>query len=318
MSIAPDVRERDERYIGFVLVELDRLVSTVPPQLRAPAQRLARNPGKLLRARLLASCGPDTGPRDRRIVRLGALVELLHLSSLLHDDVVDRAAVRRGEPAAHVWMGREGAMLAGLACFARAGMEAADIGDTVSVAVSRTVAELTQGELLDIERAFDVTLTIADYQELCERKTGALFRLACVFGAATMGRNHNEIEVLGRFGSEIGVAFQILDDCLDLEMTESDKPAGTDHLLGLFGAPTLCALRKDASGELARSLLAMDLTTIDLPRIRALIVELGGLDAATAMARERCAHAFALLRELGDDATVTALTAATANLWQRL
>lgn len=312
-----DLQRQHEQYISQVLAHLNKLVAEIPQPLLYPAQQLARTPGKCLRARMLASCGADAGSGSSPVVRLGALVELLHLASLLHDDVVDRAAVRRGEPAAHVRVGREGATLAGLACFAQAGMEAADIGAAVSVAVSRTVAELTQGELLDIERAFDVTLTLADYQELCERKTGALFGLACVLGASVAGRDRDQVEVLGRFGSEIGVAFQMLDDCLDLAETCHDKPVGTDHLLGLFGAPTLCALRNDPSGVLVRLLLSSELTSADLPRVRTLIIECGGLDTAKAMARERHARAFALLGGLGED-TVASLTTATATVWRRL
>jgi geranylgeranyl pyrophosphate synthase len=132
-----------------------------------------------------------------------------------------------------------------------------------------------------------------------------------------VGREPGHIEVLGRFGSEIGVAFQMLDDCLDLAETGKDKPVGTDHLLGLFGAPTLCALRNDPSGVLVRSLLSPELTIADLPRIRAMIIERGGLDAARAMARERHDRAFALLRELGEE-TVASLSEATVTIWRML
>jgi geranylgeranyl pyrophosphate synthase len=315
MTAATDLQRRQEDYLGPVLTHLDELVDRIPEPLLFPARELARNAGKCTRARMVASCGQAAVPG--LVVRLGALVELVHLASLLHDDVVDRAAVRRGEPSAYVSVGREAATLAGLACFAQAGMEAADIGAAVSVAVSRTVAELTQGELLDIERAFDVSLTLADYQELCERKTGALFHLACVLGASAAGRDAEEVRLLGRFGAEIGVAFQILDDCLDLAETGHGKPVGTDHLLGLFGAPALCALRADPSGELVRLLLSAELTTADLPRVRALIITYGGLHDAKAMARERYTRAFALLGGL-DDQTTDALTAATATVWCRL
>lgn len=109
----------------------------------------------------------------------------------------------------------------------------------------------------------------------------------------------------------------MLDDCLDLAETEYGKPVGTDHLLGLFGAPTLCALRNDPSGVLVRLLLSSELTTADLPRVRTLIIECGGLDIAKAMARERHARAFALLGGLGED-TVASLTTATATVWRRL
>lgn len=138
----------------------------------------------LFAAMLLRACAGFGDPDPARLARLGAMVELLHLASLLHDDVIDRADTRRGGPAAHVVVGSELATLAGLACFALAGTEAADLGGGLDRLVSRTVAGLSYGELLDVERAFDTGLALSDYLELVERKTGELFRLSCLLGAA--------------------------------------------------------------------------------------------------------------------------------------
>jgi heptaprenyl diphosphate synthase len=254
---------------------------------------------------LLAACARFGLARPAHLVRLGALVELLHLASLLHDDIVDRAPVRRGGPAAHTILGQERAMLAGLACFAAAGMEAADIGGGLDRIVGQTAAALAYGELLDVERAFDTTLPLPDYLELVENKTGILFRLSCHLGAAAAGAGQEVVGVLARFGADFGVAFQILDDCLDLASGEQGKPAGTDHMMGLFGAPTLCALAADGTGELAALLLSPRFSALDMPAVRALVIANGGLTAAQTLARDRLERALAALDGLqgadGDD-----------------
>jgi geranylgeranyl pyrophosphate synthase len=275
---------------GFCAEVANRLIwltGQVPAPLRSPVGDLAGRPGKLLRPMLVWASAGFGSADPARLVRLGALVELLHLASLVHDDVIDATAVRRGAPAAHTVVGCERATLAGLACFAVAGMEAADLGGGLDRLVSRTVAGLSYGEMLDVERAFQTSLAIADYLELVERKTGDLFRLSCLLGATEAGVSPDGVQVLAAFGADFGVAFQVLDDCLDLSVAGGGKPAGTDHLLGLFGAPTLYALTRDETGELKTLLLSPGFTVSDMPRVRALVTALGGIAAAERLARER-------------------------------
>jgi len=290
-SLPPELTEFAEMVAGRLLA----LGDSLPEPLRSPVTALARRPAKRLRSTLLGACARLGAPDPDRVVRLGALVELLHLASLLHDDVVDRAATRRGGPAAHTVVGQERAVLAGLACFALAGMEAAAIGGGLDQLVSRTVAGLAYGEMLDVERAFDTALSLPDYLELAERKTGDLFRLSCLLGAAEAGATADLTLALGQFGADFGVAFQVLDDCLDFRADAGGKPAGTDHLMGLFGAPTLCALAADTSGELAELVLSPWFSEQDMPAVRALVALRGGLAAAGRLARERYERALTTL-----------------------
>lgn len=291
VSLPPELTELGELVAG----RLRALGDSLPEPLRSPVSALARRPAKRLRSMLLGACA-RFGPADpERVVRLGALVELLHLASLMHDDVVDRAATRRGGPAAHTVVGQERAVLAGLACFALAGQEAAALGGGLDQIVGRTVAALACGEMLDIERAFDTTLSLPDYLELAERKTGELFRLSCLLGAAEAGAGPDVTLALAQFGTDFGIAFQILDDCLDFEAGDQGKPAGTDHMMGVFGAPTLCALAADGSGELATLLLSPRFSERDMPAVRALVTANGGLTAAAKLAGERYERALGAL-----------------------
>ncbi|WP_410664188.1 polyprenyl synthetase family protein [Amycolatopsis sp. lyj-84] len=294
---------------------LTLLVGGMTSPIRDAIGTLASRPGKQLRSTLLSACA-GYGPADAdRVTAAGAVVELLHLASLVHDDLIDRAAVRRGTTAVHVAAGSDLAVLAGLSCFSAAGTEAAELGEDVALVVSRTVAELSHGELLDVERGFDTLLPLADYTELVGRKTGALFRLCCLLGAMESGVDADCRNALGEFGQELGVAFQILDDCLDLESDGADKPVGTDHLLGLFGAPTLAALRADTTGELSELLLSVSFGAPDLAEVRRLVAHHGGLETARELASVHYGRAKAALSRTVEGPARDSVTDVAEAVW---
>jgi heptaprenyl diphosphate synthase len=311
------VAVKADLFLTQVAARVMALVDAMPHSVRLPVAGLAARPGKGVRAAMLAACaGCGVVPDPWRLVRLGAVVELLHLASLLHDDLVDQATTRRGAPAAHTVAGADLTMLAGTAAFALSGAEVAALGGDLHVLVARAVTELAYGEMLDVERAYDVQLSMVDYLELAERKTGELFRLACLLGAVEAGAEPAVARSLAEFGARLGVAFQILDDCLDLR-TGTGKPTGTDHLLGLFGAPALFALRDDPGGELATLLLSPSLRPSDLPAVRRLIEARGGFTAAGELARTCHDEALATLDEL-DPGTRDRLTDTVTSVWRVL
>ena len=316
MSPPEDTKPRLAEYRAQVSARVCALADGLPGTLRLPVRYLAGRPGKSLRPMLLAACGWLGAPDPARLSRQGAVVELLHLASLLHDDILDQAATRRGGPAAHTVFGRELATLAGLACFSLAGSEAADLGSAVSSLVGETVAALSYGEILDLERAFDITLPVSAYLELAERKTGDLFRLSCVLGALEAQAPPSVAGPLARFGRHLGTAFQVLDDCLDLRASAGGKPAGTDHMLGLFGAPTLYALARDNTGELARLLLSPGFSVTDMPEARALVSVNGGLRAARRLARQQYRQALSALDDLPPGADRDLLSNVASLAWQ--
>ncbi|WP_327590529.1 polyprenyl synthetase family protein [Nonomuraea sp. NBC_00507] len=280
-----------ERLIG--------LAARLPPPLRPAAYALVARGGKLLRPRLLLACTRlGAAPADPT-VKAAAMVELVHVASLLHDDVIDKAASRRGGPSAHVTAGSEQAVLAGLAVFALAGMDAADLGPGVARATSQAIAQIASGELLDVERAFNTALPIEDYVALVRAKTGLLFQLSCQLGACLAQAPAEQVAAAARFGQALGIAFQILDDCLEMNPDhQAGKPTQTDHTLGLFGAPTLYALHADTTGDLAHLLMSPAFAPDDMIAVRALVAELGGIDAATRLAQQWRDQAMAALDAL--------------------
>jgi heptaprenyl diphosphate synthase len=288
-------------FAEHVTARIRAVTATLGPELELVVSGLVDRPGKQLRSRLVATCASLGDPRDAQgVVRAGAVVELLQVASLLHDDVVDQADTRRFAPAAHVSHGVEAALLGGVACFALAGVEAAELGGTINGLTARAVSDLSRGEMLDVERAFDVKLSEADYLAVVEGKTAPLFRLSCQLGAA-QGRCGAEVSrAVAAFGADLGVAFQLLDDCLDIEDAGTGKPGGRDLALGLFGAPILCALQAaaDDDRELAGLLLAPDFDGSDMRQVCELVERLGGVATARALAAERVDQALGALESV--------------------
>ncbi|MBF6618660.1 MAG: polyprenyl synthetase family protein [Patulibacter sp.] len=278
----------DPAAFGSQVTERLRALSNgLGAEFRPVVSGLVDRPGKRLRSLLVAYCASLGQPEARGTVRAGAIVELLQVASLLHDDVVDQAEIRRSAPAAHVAHGAEMALLGGVACFALAGLEAAELGSTCSVLTSRAVADLARGQMLDVERAFDVEMSAEDYLAVVEGKTAPLFRLSCELGAVQGGCPVDVRRALAEFGTQLGVAFQILDDCLDLETVDTGKPVGRDLALGLFGAPILCALQVAEDHQLAGLLLSPTLETVEMAEVVELVERHDGIATARRLAAER-------------------------------
>jgi len=269
------------------------LTAALPDAVRPAVAALLDRPGKRLRSRLMEAAAGFGASANGRLERTGAVVELIHVASLLHDDIVDQSDHRRGQPSAHTRFGTELANLAGLSCFAAASMEAADLGPGTARVAANAASRLAYGQLLDLERAFDTTLTVDDYLELAARKTAELFRLSARLGVAESRCAPATARTVVDISQHIGVAFQLLDDCLDLDGRDTGKPRGTDLARGLFGAPIVHALLRDTDRSLARALCLPDLTPDHVDSIASQVRRLGGLDAATNQA-----HAY--LRQAAD------------------
>jgi geranylgeranyl pyrophosphate synthase len=213
--------------------------------------------GKRLRPLLVViAAGGATG---EGVVRAGAAVELVHSATLVHDDVLDAAALRRGRPTVVAAAGRAMATAAGDHLFARAFAELAAGGRPAAVAALSTAGSaLAQGELLQREDAWDAEVPVERYLLRCELKTACLFEAAGRLGALEAGAH---ADALGAFGRRIGLAFQVLDDVLDVlgPAERTGKHRGADLLDGTVTLPFILARRRDP--ELA----ALDPREVDTP-----------------------------------------------------
>jgi geranylgeranyl pyrophosphate synthase len=218
------------------------------PELASSAGATLAAGGKRLRPLLVFICGEGAEDRDP-LVRAGAAVELVHMATLVHDDVVDSASLRRGQPTVFAISGREAATATGDFLFSRA-LSLLD-GDNRAEQV-RTLADaclaLARGELVQREDAYSRAVTVERYLERCELKTASLFAAACRLGSLAGGKSGKRAEVLARFGHRVGLAFQLLDDVLDVAGSESStgKQRGSDLLDGAVTLPLIIASHSDS------------------------------------------------------------------------
>ena len=210
--------------------------------------------GKRLRPLLVLLCG-GAGGGDAS-VRAATAVELVHMATLVHDDVLDDAPLRRGRPTVAATSGRAQATATGDLLFSRAFAILAEAGDTAQVSLlSEASVALAQGELAQRHDEYDTSITAERYMQRCRLKTGRLFECACLMGwtaragaAAQSGPNGAAGEGdLRAFGSEIGLAFQLLDDVLDVTgpAERTGKARGTDLLDGTVTLPMIVAMQRD-------------------------------------------------------------------------
>ncbi|MDW8345217.1 MAG: polyprenyl synthetase family protein [Verrucomicrobiae bacterium] len=217
---------------------------------------VVRNSGKRLRPTLALLSGGATGRIYDGHVTLGVIVELIHIATLVHDDVLDEAELRHGSPTANTRWGNEISVLLGDCLFAHALRLAASYPTTE---VCRRISEATNtvcaGEILQTERRFDLNLTVDQYLDIINMKTAALFAVSCELGASLNGSPPTVVEQLREFGTNLGIAYQIYDDCVDIwgQECQAGKSLGTDMKKGKLTLPYLLLLR-GCHGEQRRQL----------------------------------------------------------------
>jgi octaprenyl-diphosphate synthase len=211
--------------------------------------------GKRLRPLLALLAGGATGKINSNHVDLAVIVELIHIATLVHDDVMDEAERRRAQPTANARWGNSLSVLLGDCLFAHALTLSTNFENTdISRAIARTAATVCSGEMIQTQRRFDLTLTVQDYLRIVEMKTGSLFSAAAELAAVISDADSNVVEASRNFGMQVGTAYQIYDDCLDLAGTESatGKTLGTDLRKGKFTLPVLIFLRSASEFERQR------------------------------------------------------------------
>ena len=260
--------------------------------------------GKRLRP-LLAVASATGGQRSATQEDLlgGVALELMHLASLYHDDVMDEAEVRRNVDSVNARYGNLIAIVAGDYLMARSAAIAADLGTDVAGLLARTLAWLTRGQVSEVRTVYSIDRTEADYYEAIEGKTAALMASSCRVGALTAGLGHDETEGLTEFGRCFGMVYQLRDDILDLIATENQlgKPAGQDLAEGIYTLPTLFALRDASNGVELRGVLGRALDDEDRERARKLVVATDGVDQTIAAAQRYLVRAHEALEPISHD-----------------
>ncbi len=305
-------------------------VRTSDPFLTEVASHLIRAGGKRQRpAFAIASAATrhgDTGAgaatRDatdaaatEEVVLGGVAVELVHLGSLYHDDVMDDAVTRRTVESVNARWGNLKAILAGDFLLAKASEIAAGLGTEVAGLLAATIGRLCEGQVRELRDVYQVGRTEEDYTASIAGKTAALFATACRVGGIVGGLGRDRIETLTAFGENYGMAFQVVDDILDLVATSEElgKPSGNDLVEGVYTLPVLHALGS-SEGEALRSLLRGPLDDTEREEARALVLGGDGVPLALVAARSYAEEALALLASLGPSPAADGLAATTRHL----
>lgn len=300
---------------------LERVIKAVDAELRTDLpfvnrllDQIVAYRGKLLRPRLLLLSGAAAGDLRREHIVLAGVVEMVHMATLVHDDVLDEAEIRRRGPTINRTLGNEGAVLLGDYLISHSYHLCSSLG---SVQYARRIAAVTntvcEGELLQIQHRGDFDLDEATYFEIIRRKTAALTSVCCELGATASRAAPQTIAELAAFGTDLGVAFQIVDDLLDLTVseTEAGKTTGRDTDLGELTLP-LIRFRDQARPDQRQELLSV-LANGDghkSDRVRALLAETEAVTYATTVAREYVRSAVAHLSCLPTGEAKSALLAA--------
>jgi heptaprenyl diphosphate synthase len=260
-QLIPGLEAPDPALESAVRGRLDEVEAALEKAVRADSDLLAETSayllaagGKRFRPMLVLLSGYFGDPADPRLIPGSVAIELVHLATLYHDDVIDEADARRGIPSVNSRWDNTVAILTGDYLFARASEISTELGTDVCALLARTIATLCDGQIREVEAAGRVEQTKAAYLEIIRRKTGALIATSCRLGGVLSDASSEHVDVLEEFGEALGMAFQLSDDIMDVSASERElgKEPGVDMKEGVYTFPVLQALSGgDRAGELA-------------------------------------------------------------------
>ncbi|MET8244594.1 polyprenyl synthetase family protein [Streptomyces sp. NPDC005202] len=267
LSVRDQALEADVQ-AGLAAVEEGLLEATKSevPFITEAAQHLVRAGGKRFRPLLVMLAAQFGDPYAPGVVPSAVVVELTHLATLYHDDVMDEAAVRRGVPSANTRWGNSVAVLTGDFLFARASQILADLGPEAVRVQAVAFERLVTGQILETAGPTDGRDPVEHYLDVLGGKTGSLVAVSCRFGAMMSGADETVVDVLTQYGERLGVAFQLADDVLDIasDSHESGKTPGTDLREGIATLPVLRLRERAARLGLAEDIALCELLDSDL------------------------------------------------------
>ncbi len=290
-----------KKELSTLETELLQAVSSPVPLLREMGTHLVRSGGKRLRPALYllaARSGPAFA--QEQVMPLAVAIEIIHMASLVHDDVIDSADTRRGSPTANARWGNQAAILGGDYLFAQAFtlVSGRGYGEEIAVRLANLVSELSTGEILQDSSLYQPELTEADYYQRIEKKTAHFLALCCEMGAMITQAPEAVAKGLYAYGHAIGMAFQLTDDLLDITGTAAKlgKPAGNDIRQGVITLPVIRALAQSSKRlELEAILKDEAMTDAMVSEALAIVRDSDGVAYAQSKADQYLAQAKAAL-----------------------
>jgi heptaprenyl diphosphate synthase len=308
--VIPGLDALDERLEAEIRPRLDGVEDVLAKAVEADSDVLGTTAGYLLaaggkrfRPMLVLLSGYFGDPTDPRLIQGAAAIELTHVATLYHDDVMDEAASRHGVPSVNTRWDNTIAILTGDFLFARSSELAADLGPDVCRLLAQTIAILCDGQIRDVASAGDVDKTEQDHLEIIKRKTGVLIASSCRMGGMLSDCSAEDLETLGAFAESLGLAFQLSDDIMDITSTQLElgKEPGTDIREGAYTIPVLHALSTGPDrDELRRILSAGPPDGELLDRALEIVRSSGSVEHARAGVSAEVTRAIQLARRLPD------------------
>jgi octaprenyl-diphosphate synthase len=307
--------------LDAVFAELQRIIASDFPLISDVNRHLLGIKGKMFRPTLVLLSAGATNGSARRQVTLAAVIELIHLATLIHDDSVDHSVLRRGQPTVNALFSHQIAVIMGDYLYSRAIVELVGLDDLEPLRImSRVTNEMTVGEMREIQAHDVLDFTLEDYDRLIDAKTASLMSGACEVGA--LGGDPTHREPLKRFGRYLGMAFQITDDVLDYTSTKevTGKPAGLDlreHKITLPLIAALPAMTADERRAVQTLMSDPEPTEEQIAAVVAVVGRRGGIDAAHARAQEMALLAEQELAVLSESRPRDALRACITYVLER-
>lgn len=316
-----DIQRPVQEELDRVIDELRRIIVSDFDLIEEVNQYLLLLQGKLLRPALLLLANRVCGPQDPRAVTLAAVVELVHLATLVHDDAVDHSVLRRGQPTVNALWSHQVAVIMGDYLYSRAIIELAEVGSHDATRVmARAANEMSVGEMRQLTSYDALDFSETDYDRLIAAKTASLMSAACELGALV--GDHELRKPLATFGHNLGMAFQIADDLLDYTGSAdvTGKPTGHDLRERKVTLPLVGAMNRaddEQMEEIRRFFTLVEPSDEEIGRVVELVVELGGLEYAREKAEYYAGAAVAALDGLPGGPARDALEASVAYATQR-
>ena len=297
--------------LQLVEKELLKFIETDYPLLKESSVHLLSARGKRLRPAFAILAGKLFNCPLERLIPLAMALELIHMASLVHDDVVDASVTRRGRPTVKAEWGNVVSVATGDYLFAKSLVLISQIDNPeISRIFAEVSIEMCQGEIQQLKCSFDTHQTAKQYYYRIKRKTALLISASCRLGGLVSGASRREIWALGAYGNALGIAFQIVDDILDLTAKSADigKPIGGDLRQGIMTLPMILALQSSPHSQELELLLAKhDKSEEELWRAVDLIRESGAIEESMRWVDRYVDKAKRHLRELPGGPTRSAL-----------
>jgi heptaprenyl diphosphate synthase len=298
-AIAEDLRQVEQA--------IEDALSTREEMLDEVSTYLLRAGGKRIRPALILLTSKFPTAILERVVPVAVAVELIHMATLVHDDVVDKAALRRGLPTVNAKWSNQVSVLTGDYLFARAFAILAQTGDPKVVRIMADVVfEMSRGELAQINSYFKPDQSEEDYYQRIAQKTGFLLAECCRLGGLVAGASGEQVQALYNYGMGFGLSFQITDDLLDFHGSslKVGKPVAGDLKTGILTLPVIHALKHSLRAPELRTLIeTRNISDDDILTVKEILTEAGSFDYAREKAQNHLSNAVSELEKAPDLAT---------------